>query len=388
MTPHLCHARRLLGGALWLAAAWAAHLGAQPAPNASDVTGRVLTVTGPVAPEALGRTLMHEHILANFTIPNDEAERWKASGWTKPLGATDVRLYNAPVTLDILSALALGAMNRDNMLLADEAVQAREVAEYKKLGGGTIVDVTASDVGRQPESLRRIAQGSGLNIVAATGWYGRAWYPADMAERSIEQLADEMVREIAGGIGGTGVRAGIIGSIGITDPSNPLEDKVLRAAGRASRLTGAPLSVAVRGRDHARVLDALAAEGADVHRVILGHADFFAEDVAYLKPLLDRGASVEFDLIGRPPMVTRPWPIDSRVAKAIVDLVREGYADRVLMSQGVDAKAGLRAYGGTGYAFIEQSFVPFMKRQGLSDADVNAILVGNPRRLLAFAAPR
>lgn len=68
-------------------------------------------------------------------------------------------------------------------------------------------------------------------------------------------------------------------------------------------------------------------------------------------------------------------------------LVTAGYADRLLLSQGVATKTRLKAYGGTGYSFIEESFLPYLKRQGLSEAQVEQIMVRNPRRLLTFAAP-
>ncbi|MBV6522452.1 MAG: hypothetical protein MNPFHGCM_02600 [Gemmatimonadaceae bacterium] len=360
----------------------------QPIPN---LAGRVMTVSGPVAPDRLGHTLMHEHIFVDLTLPDDQPERWAAAGRQRPAGATAARLYHQPLTLDIVSSVMLGAINRDNWLLTDESEQAREIAEFKRAGGGTIVDATSMGIDRRPEALQRVAQASGLNVVMGTGWYAAGWYPKDLDRRTVESLTDEIVRDLTVGVGGTGIRAGIIGELGTSaNPGAGIENRILRASGRASRLTGAAITLhsTEAARQHARILDILVAEGADPSRVILGHADYLAGDLTYITPLLERGATIEFDLLGKPPLVTRKWPIDSEVAKTIVALTKAGYADRIVLSQDVSAKMSLKSYGGTGYSFIEEQFLPYLKRQGITDAQIARIMVENPKRLLTFVAPR
>ncbi len=354
------------------------------------MAGRVLTVLGPVDPEALGHTLMHEHVFIDFTNPDDEPERWTAAGRSRPATATASRLYHAPLTLDILGSVMLGAMNRDNWLLTDEAQQTREVAEFARAGGGTLVDVTSIGLGRKPEALVRVARASGLHVVMGSSWYARAWHPKDLDERGVESLADEIVRDVTVGVDGTGIRAGIIGEVGAGGNLDSGEGKVLRASARASRRTGAAITVHVTSRQHARILDVLAEEGADLSRVVLGHSDLLpsGDVVGYVTPLLERGATVEFDLLGKPPLVTRRRPLDSEVAQTIVGLVKAGYGDRILLSHDVCTKTSLKAYGGTGYSFVEERFLPYLKRQGLSDAQIEQLVVENPKRLLTFVAPR
>jgi len=382
------------------AIAWGASAstsGSGPAPQARGadaaargMAGRVLTVLGPVDPDKLGHTLMHEHVFIDFTNPDDEPERWAAAGRSRPAGATAARLYHQPLTLDILGSVMLGAMNRDNWLLTDEAQQTREVAEFKRAGGGTLVDVTSIGLGRKPEALVRVARASGLHVVMGSSWYARAWHPKDLDERSIESLADEIVRDVTVGIDGTAIRAGIIGEVGAGgNVETGAEGKVLRASARASRRTGAALTLHVTSRQHARILDILAEEGADLSRVVLGHSDLLpAGDLGYITPLLQRGATIEFDLIGKPPLVTRRRPLDSEVAQTIVELVKAGYGDRLVLSHDVCTKTSLKAYGGTGYSFIEERFLPYLKRQGLSDAEIAQLVAENPKRLLTFVAPR
>lgn len=348
-----------------------------------------MTVNGPIDPSQLGHTLMHEHVFIDFTLPDDEPDRWAAAGRARPAGATDARLYHAPLTLDILASVMLGAMNRDNWLLTNEAQQIKEVAEFRRVGGGTIVDVTSIGLERRPEALRRVAQASGLNIVMGSSWYLPGWYSKDLGQRSVESLTDEIVRDITEGVDGTNIRAGIIGEVGTgANPADGNEEKILKASARASRRTGAAITLHVRDRQHARILDLLAAEGADLSRVVLGHTDFVAKDIAYLTPLLQRGATVEFDLLGRPPLVTRTRALDMEVAQSIVELITAGFGDRIVLSQDVGEKTGLKAYGGTGYAFIDERFLPYLKRQGVSDAQINQLVVDNPKRLLTLVAPR
>lgn len=373
-----------------LAATAVAALVAQ-GPSIPNLAGRVMTVTGPIDPAQLGHTLMHEHLFIDFTVPDDEPEKWRMAGRTRPLGATDVQFYNAPLTMNILSAVALGKPNRDNWLLNDEKAAISEVAEFKRRGGHSIVDVTSVGLKRNPEGLRRIARTTGVNVVMGASWYTKAWHPADLDGRSVESLTDEIVRDITVGVGDTGVRAGIIGEVGTSNnPSDPTESAVIRASGRASRLTGAAVSLHMLGmlRQHTKVLDLLASEGADPSRVIVGHSDPIANDVPYLTDLLRRGVYVQFDLLGKPPLITRTRPTDVEVAATIVALIKAGFVERLLLSHDICTKTSLKAYGGTGYSFIEEMFLPYLKRQGVTDAQIETLIVANPRRVLTFTAPQ
>lgn len=354
-----------------------------------EARGRIMTVLGPMDPAQVGHALMHEHLFIDFTLPDMEPDRWRRAGRGRLEGATDVAFYNAPLTMDILGAVALGAHNRDNLHLNDEVTAIAEVQEFKRSGGATLVDATSIGLKRNPLGLQRVARATGVNIVMGTSWYTSGWWPEGIERRSIESLTEQIVRDVTVGVDGTDARAGIIGEVGTSgDPDDPVENRILRASGRASRLTGAAVTVAVGSfKQHAKILDILASEGADVRRVVLGHSDFLAGQVDYLRPLLDRGATIQFDLLGRPPQVTRTWPIDSVVAQTIVELIKAGYADRLLLSHDIRTKTSLKAYGGTGYSFIEQSFLPYLKRQGVTDAQINTIIAKNPRRLLTLVAP-
>ncbi len=360
-------------------------------PIATIMTGRVMTVSGLIDPSALGHTLMHEHMFIDLVIPDEEPSRWRAAGRSRLVGATAVQLYNEPLALGNISAVMLGAFNRDNWQLNDERMAASEISAFRQQNGSTVVELTGTGMGREPQALRRVSRITGVNIVMGTGWYTAGWYPPDIESRSVSQLTDELVRDISVGVDGTGIRAGIIGEIGIgADPSSEPERRIIQASGHASRLTGAAITLHVSAdqRQHSRVLDLLAAAGTDLSRVVLAHSDYLATDVSYLKLLLDRGVTISFDMLGEPPLVTRTRPIDSEVAQAIIELLKAGYADRIVLSQNVNSKIRWKAFGGTGYSFIEESFLPYLKRKGVDNAQIEQMIAENPRRILTFSAPQ
>lgn len=222
-------------------------------------------------------------------------------------------------------------------------------------------------------------------------WYTKAWHPKDLDSRSVESLSDEIVRDVTVGVGDTDVRSGIIGEVGTTgNPLTPNETQVIRASGRASRLTGAAVSLHTSSalKEQPKILNLLAEEGTDLTRVVVGHSDAIANDLPFLAELLRRGVYIQFDVLGRPPVVTRRRPTDLEVAASVVALIKAGHGKRILLSQDVCTKTSLKAYGGTGYSFIEETFLPHLKRQGVTDAQISAMVVENPQRVLTFVAPQ
>ncbi|MEV8630876.1 phosphotriesterase [Streptosporangium sp. NPDC051023] len=361
--------------------------GAAHAPTATHASREtVVTVTGDVAPNSLGAVLPHEHLLSDFATPGDTAESWAAVGRTRPTAASRLQLYRAPLTMELLGEVSMGAPNRDNWLLGDEELAANEAAAFKLAGGGTLVDVTSIGLGRDPAGLRRISETTGLTIVMGTGWYHPAWVEG-LADRDVESLTEEIVRDLTEGV--AGVRAGIIGEIAALDPEEPAERAVLVAAARASAATGAPISLDRSGdpATQQRVLDLLAAEGADLTRVAVGHCDALSPRPDELEPLLERGVFVQFDQLGRLPSALNVSD-DQDVATAVLELARRGHAERILLSQDVSAKSQLLAYGGGGYGFILQQFVPYLRMFGADDALIESVTVRNPKRLLTIPTPK
>ena len=277
----------------------------------------------------------------------------------------------------------------DNYVLADEALAAQEALEFKQRGGDTIVDVTSIGLKRDPLALRRLSEGTGLNIIMGTGYYQPVFHPEDTDDRSVEELTDEIVSDLVVGVGDTGLRAGIIGEVGVNGgPISPNEVKSVRAAGRAGRLTGAPISIhrGGEGVERRETLNLLGEEGADLDRVILGHSDEVADDIDLMLELLERGVYIEFDLLGRESVLTESTT--SMVARAIPELVAAGFEDRILLSQDVCWKTHLKHYGGNGYSFILEKFLPHLHEAGVSEENTGKFMVENPARVLGFVAPK
>lgn len=346
-----------------------------------NLAGKVLTVVGQVDPEVLGQTIMHEHIFIDFQNPVARANISQA---------TDMGLHLSPVSLNVLSEVRFRRIpNRDNLYLTDFGEAIDEVMEFKRHGGQTIVDVTSIGLGRDPHALQQVSQATGLSIVMGAGWYQKQFHPADMDSRTIEELTDVIVRDIVVGAQGTSVRSGIIGEVGIN--GNPLtanEMKSIRASARASRITGAAISFHVGGRGEEKftVLEAVAEEGADLRRVIMGHSNSIADDLPFMKRLLERGVFIQFDTLGRPD--GRLGGVDDgKVARGIVELIEAGYADRVLLSQDVCNKIHLKKYGGTGFSYVLENFLPALRDLGVEEEDIHKMMVENPVRALTFAAP-
>lgn len=312
----------------------------------------VQTVLGPVDPAVIGFTLPHEHTaITLWQIPN----RWDY--WE---------------------------------LTADEPLISAELTRFRAAGGSTLVDLTLPGVGRDPAWLVRLARATGLHLVMGCGWYRQAYYPADalIDQRSVDDLADELCREAEDGIVFPGlaapVRPGIIGEIGSDKPwLSAQEERVHRAAARASRRTGLAITThGVMSDVGLAQLSVFESEGADLSRVVIGHADSYPVLDHYLE-IVRRGANVEFDFLGMS-FTPRERHGEPRIIDLLAELLSRGHADRVLLSQDVCHNSQLSRYDGNGYTYIQETFLPRLRERGLSDAEIEQLTVLNPRRILTI----
>jgi predicted metal-dependent phosphotriesterase family hydrolase len=299
----------------------------------------VMTVLGAVPADQLGITLMHEHLLINLHR----------------------------VTMN------------DDSILSDIPLAIQELRYFRDAKGTLLVDVTNGGLGRNPLALKRISEETGVHIVMGCGWYKERFYYQEVYEKSTNQLADDMVRDINEGI--DGVRAGIIGEIGsLGHYIMPAEERVFRAAARAHKRTGLTITThAVGSPVGLEQLDLLAEEDVDSRRIIIGHCDSYPEP-DYHEAVARRGAYVEFDRV----QGKADWDTQKRVqfVKALVD---KGYLHQILLSHDICEKSSLHAYGGNGYDYLITGFVPRLLDAGLSKEQVHIILVENPRAALTGA---
>jgi len=306
------------------------------------------TVLGPIDPADLGFTLPHEH--------------------------TAIALWHVPGRWDYWE------------LTRDRPVIEAELARYRDAGGRTLVDLTLPGVGRDAGWLTSLAAATSLHLVMGAGWYREAYYPAEarIDRRSVDDLADELVREATDGVAETGVRPGILGEIGTDKPwLSAREERVHRAVARAARRTGLAITThAVMSDVGLAQLRVFEEEGADPNRVVIGHADSYPVLDHYLE-IVGRGASVEFDFLGMS-FTPQERHGEGRTVELLCELLARGHVERVLLSQDVCHNAQLRRYEGNGYTYLHEAFMPRLRAAGVSDAEIETMTVANPRRLLTI----
>lgn len=304
----------------------------------------VITVLGTIRPEEMGITQTHEHL---FLDAMDHYQGYE-------------------------------------FVIDDEDLIAQEVAEFTSRGGKTICDVTLDEIGRNPQALVRLSQRTGLNALMGCGWYREFGYPKIVEELTSCQLADVLVTEIEVGVGDTGIRAGFIGEIGTgRHHIKPAEERVFRAAAVAQTRTGVAITT------HTTRWGTLALEqiamleefGADLSRVIIGHlGDRIG--VKHLLPIAVKGVYLEVDNIGY--LDYQPeWVRADNVAA----LVKEGFEDRVLLSEDICSLNHLKYAGGKGFGYLLDVFVPLLRERGVTDDQIHKMLVANPARVFSRRRP-
>jgi len=331
----------------------------------------VMTVLGEINPNNLGVTLPHEHVLINCI-----------QSWYQPSP-----IGEAPVSMEILGLLRRNqCINKDNLVL-EEKDAIPELMKYKAAGGQSLVELSEDGAGRDPQALKKISAETGLNIVCATGWYLHECHPSYVGRMSVDELSDIMVKELTEGIGDSGIRAGVIGELGTTEPLHPDEKKVLQAAAKAQSETGAALTIhpaRKKGEEYVDIIE----NDAVLDKVYLSHAD--AEiDLNYHRRLLERGINIEYDLFGLDTAYSDDiYPgaggvSDNQRADGLIELCKEGYEKNVMISQDTAQKIQLVKYGGFGYAHILQNVIPILKHKGLSEFQIRTIIIENPKRILS-----
>ncbi|MBL8985218.1 MAG: phosphotriesterase [Gemmatimonadetes bacterium] len=403
-------------------------------------TGRIQTVTGPIAPDSLGFTLPHEHLFVDFLLP-DLPTGYRRIGaptprfvrWFQELGniswvprtAEELAFWDRPaLTIDMLPRLRGRWQTKSNYVLDDESDAIEEVVGYLAAGGRSLVDVTPVGIGREPTRLRRVAERTGLQIVMGTAFYRWPYRTEAIRALTAGQMADLMVRELTEGIDGTGIKAGIIGEIPVDAHSvhldgpldqvpsdaavraawapryermrsgtpraeeiyDPEEIKSLTAAAWASRRTGAAITL------HAvdpwiGYLDVLEREGADLSRVVVGHGSWLMADTVLARRAFARGVTVQLDWEMQVMATGETAPVElllDRIAWA----VSRGFVRQLTLSLDVCLKVGRKRYGGGGLTQLHERLLPGLRARGVPEADLRIITVDNPRRILTLVAPK
>jgi phosphotriesterase-related protein len=319
----------------------------------------VNTTAGPLDASALGFVLPHEHVM---------------------ICSPDVRGV-WPDSFDTDAAVARCVAR----------LQAARAA-----GVDTFVDVTTIDFGRDAAFVERVASAAGLPVAICTGLWNVPlyfqWRPLEVAEAFF-------VKEITEGIHGSNLKAAIIKITTNGPVLKPAEDKVFRAAARAHRQTGVPITTHTEaaergGLDQQRVL---AEEGVDLARVVIGHSE--TEDFDYLKKLLDRGSYLGIDRFGSDNLADaegaaqRGRPTQAQRVRIVCQLCKDGYAGQLLLSHDT---AGIsvfpidyydHTYPNGRFDYIPRAVVPELLEAGVTQAQIDQMTRDNPRRLFSQEAP-
>jgi phosphotriesterase-related protein len=257
-------------------------------------------------------------------------------------------------------------------------------------GGRSVVDLSSGGLNPDPPGLVEIARASGAHVIMGCGQYVHDFQDPANATRTVEDFAEEMVESVRDGVWGIDVRAGIIGEIGCQAPWTPQEQRVMLGAVLAQRETGAAINVHPgRHPDQPReVVDFIRVKGGRMDRVIISHIDRTVFDDERINRLADTGCVLEWDLFGQESAYYRladiDMPNDAVRLRAIRALVARGHLAQVLISHDICYRSRLVRWGGHGYGHIFANVVPMMRRRGFSEAEIQAILVDNPRRLLTL----
>ncbi|MEU8102868.1 phosphotriesterase-related protein [Nonomuraea muscovyensis] len=315
------------------------------------------TVRGPVAD--LGATLMHEHV---FGLSPEILWNWPdiPEGWDE-----EARTREAAAKLEALRAE----------------------------GVDTIVDLTVVGLGRYVPAVQRVAELTSVNIVAATGLYTYDALPPYFANRGPgslfggpDRLAEFFVRDIAEGIGRTGVKAAMLKCATDRAGMTPGCERVFRAVAEAHLQTGAPITThshsGTRGGLAQQRL--LASLGVDLTRVVIGHAGD-STDVAYLEELVAGGSYLGMDRFG----IDTISPFEDRVA-VVAEMCARGHAGRMVLGHDsycfndrFDAEVVRRRHPDYHLLHVSRDVLPELRRRGVTEEQIHQMLVDNTRRVFA-----
>jgi len=312
---------------------------------------QVQTVRGPVDTATLGRTLMHEHIFVLTPDVQQNTDDW----------------------------------NEDERI-ADAVSKLRAI---KDGGYDTIVDPTVIGLGRYIPRIEKIAAQVDLNIIVATGVYTYDSVPNYFRIRGpipgiIEEdpMVEMFVRDITQGIPHTSVKAAFLKCAIDEHGLTPDVERILRSVAKAHRQTGAPITVhthpgSQRGND---VDGVFSSEGVDPSRVVLGHSGD-STDIDHLASLADRGYLLGMDRFG----INTISPFEERV-QVVADLAERGYADRMVLAHDAScyidwiAPSLLQFNDTWHFLHIENDVLPELRKRGVTDEQIDQMLIVNPRR--------
>lgn len=306
--------------------------------------GTIQTVLGAIMPDEMGVTYCHDHLY--FCPPEPFASQ-----------DPDLRLDS------VESAI-------------------RELKCFKQSGGNTLVEMSTPEMGRDARKLKSISEVSGVHVIAATGYNKGKFSEAFVKDKTVEGLAQEEIRDLMEGMEGTQIRAGLIKASSGMAAISEAEKKLFEAAAIAHQATGAPVSTHTeKGTMALEQIAMLTRGGVPTEHIVIGHSDLNL-DWEYFQAVADTGVMIGFDQIGKEKYAPDAVRIDF-----IQRLIAAGYGRQIMLSMDLARTSNWPSNGfgyGPGLTYILWRFVPWMLQSGVSESDVEEILIHNPARAFSW----
>ncbi len=298
----------------------------------------IQTVLGPIQKDQLNKTYIHEHLYFDLT---------------------NVR-------------------NDDDSVQRDIDLTIKELEPALDWGIKSVIDVTCINMGRDVKQLMDLSKKANIHVVCSTGYYLTDYYPEYVFNESVQQLADRMIKECLEGIDGTAIKAGIIGEIGtLTNEFTETNKKVFEAAALTHKATGLAISthpnMSTMAYEQAVFL---IDHGVKADKIIIGHMDL-TDDLSYLEKVLDTGVNVGFDTIGKNNYLSEDKRLETLSA-----LIKRGYVNQIVLSEDISRKSYYKSFGGLGYGYLVNQYLPKLKQLGVTDQQIDQMLIENPKNIL------
>jgi len=296
----------------------------------------VHTVRGPIAPDELGFTLPHEHIMVDF------------------------------------GGAAIAGKHRYE---ADNVIEVMQpyLQDIHAQGVNTLMECTPNFLGRDVEIFRMLSEQTGLNIITNTGLYNNQYLPDYAHERSADRLAEDWIAEFEDGIDGTGIKPGFI-KTAVNEQPNELDLKMIHAAAITHKATGLAIATHTCLADAAeKIITVLESHQVNPARWIFVHAHL-EPDVKRLVELAKIGVWIELDGLG--------FGGDEEHLERLLALLEHGFEDQVLLSQDAGWYTIGEENGGqiNPYTRLKDEFLPFAKKRGVEDSLIEKITCVNPAK--------
>jgi phosphotriesterase-related protein len=256
-----------------------------------------------------------------------------------------------------------------------------ELMLFEKVGGKTIVDASAIDFGHDPNKLKEIAQAMpNLHIIATTGFNKSAYCERWVYDWPVEKLVDFVCEHVTKGINGTNVKAGVVKAGTMYMRMQAIDIKLLKIAAETHKKTGVPISTHTEGGTMClEQVEFFKSEGVDLSRVAIGHSDRNPDPDLHIQ-MCKQGVYLGYDCPGK----IKYGPDNLRI-NLIKKVIEAGYGKRILLGNDLGRVSYLKSFGGgPGLDYVMSTFIPRLRSEGVSDTEINDILVENPKRFFSF----